>query len=123
PSLYRGRVRIGEGRGMFRLRPLEESRAFPETGVYLEEPELADCGNNPDLLRQLAALTGGRFQPSPRQVFDRTPRVVRTTWRLWPALLALALLLNLAELVLRKASGVVESLGLARPRHPDSLAA
>jgi hypothetical protein len=37
---------------------------------------------------------------------------VRYNMELWPVLLALAILLNLAELVLRKWKGVVEALHL-----------
>jgi len=123
PGVYRGRVWVGAARGMFRVRPLEESRAFPETGVYLEEPELADYGSNPELLRQLSLLTGGRFQPSPRQIFERPGRRVPITWQLWPALLTLALVLNLAELVMRKAPGVTEALLRSRRRQPETMAA
>jgi|YNPMSStandDraft_1061717.scaffolds.fasta_scaffold00398_12 uncharacterized membrane protein len=123
PGLYRGRVHVGAARGMFRVRPLEESRAFPETGVYLEEAELADYGSNPALLKQLSALTGGRFAPSPRQIFEHPGRSVPRTWRLWPALLTLALLLNLVELVMRKGPGVAESLRGSRPHQRETIAA
>jgi hypothetical protein len=43
-------------------------------------------------------------------VFDTGGRTVPSTMRLWPGLLALAILLNLAELVLRKWRGVFGSL-------------
>ena len=39
---------------------------------------------------------------------------------LWPALLALALLLNLAELILRKWKGVAEALHLTKPETADA---
>ena len=102
PALFRARVAIGVRRGLFRVRPLEESRAFPEIGLYLPEPELAEYGENPALLRQIAAHTGGRFEPALRSVFDPAGRSVPTTLRLWPGLLALALLLNFAEVLLRR---------------------
>ncbi len=114
PGLYRGRVRVGPARGMFRIRPLEESRAFPETGVYLEEAELADYGNNPRLLEQLASITGGRFQPAPAEIFRNRGRTVTVTRSLWPVLLVLALLLNLAETLLRKWPGMAETLRARR---------
>ncbi|MCS7316372.1 MAG: hypothetical protein NZ554_12945, partial [Bryobacteraceae bacterium] len=115
PGAYRGRVRLGQARGMLRVRPLEESRAFPEAGLYLEEAEFAGYGNNPRLLEQLAAITGGRFEPTPAEVFRQRGRSVTVSRPLWPLLLAAALLLNLAEILLRKWPGVVEAL-TARPR-------
>jgi hypothetical protein len=89
-----------------------DSRAFPEAGFYRQEDEMTEYGNNADLLRQIAAATGGRFNPSPRQVFDAGNRSIRATMEVWPGLLALAILLNLAELVLRKWKGVLEALHL-----------
>jgi hypothetical protein len=67
---YRGRLAIGSNQGLFRIRPLADSRAFPEVGFYRQEDEMTEYGNNQSLLRQIASATGGRFQPSPRQVFD-----------------------------------------------------
>jgi predicted alternative tryptophan synthase beta-subunit len=64
------------------------------------------------LLRQIAAATGGRYNPSPRQVFEAGSRSIRSTMDTWPGLLGLAILLNLAELVLRKWKGVLEALHL-----------
>jgi uncharacterized membrane protein len=106
---FRGRLRIGDRQGLFRIRPLEESRAFPEVGLYRQEQELNDYGSEPAVLQQLSQFTGGRFQPPPAAVFDAGGRSVPTAVRLWPGLLALAILLNLAELVLRKWWGIVES--------------
>jgi Ca-activated chloride channel homolog len=99
---YRGRVPIGGRQGLFRLRPLREVRAFPEIGFYRQEDELSDYGSDEGLLRQISQFTGGRFNPEPAQVFDPAGRSVAAVLRLWPGLLALAILLNLAELALRK---------------------
>jgi Ca-activated chloride channel family protein len=104
---FRGRLQIGSRQGLFRVRPLEESRAFPEAGLYRPEPELADYGSNEALLRQVAEFTGGRFEPDPKSVFDSGRRSIASTMQLWPGLLALALALNLAELVMRKWKGVM----------------
>ena len=73
---------------------------------------MTEYGSNVDLLRQIASATGGRYNPSARQVFDAGNRSIRATMEIWPGLLALALLLNLAELVLRKWKGVLEALHL-----------
>src|SRR4029077_18798188 len=112
---YRGRLPIGQNQGLFRVRPLAESRAFPEVGFYRQEDEMQEYGNNEQLLRQIAASTGGRFNPRPRDVFDAAGRSIRSSMELWPGLLGLALLLNLLELILRKWKGLVEALHL-RPQ-------
>jgi Ca-activated chloride channel homolog len=116
---YRARLGIGQNQGLFRIRPLEDTLAFPEVGFYRQEDEMLEYGNNEQLLRQVAQATGGRFEPSPRQVFDSGGRSTSTTMDLWPALLALAVALNLAELVKRKSKGLLESLGL-RPREAEA---
>ena len=104
---FRGRLPIGSRQGLFRARPVEESRAFPEIGMYRPEAELDDYGSNEPLLKQVAQYTGGRFQPDPHAVFEPGRRSIETTLQLWPGLLALALALSLAELVMRKWKGVM----------------
>ena len=69
-GVFRGRLQIGAKQGLFRVRPLVESRAFPEAGLYRPEAELADYGSNDGLLKQVAEFTGGRFEPSPKSMFD-----------------------------------------------------
>jgi uncharacterized membrane protein len=110
---YRGRVSIGENQGLFRVRPVADSHAFPEIGLYRQEDEMLEYGNNEALLKQIAAATGGRFNPPQGGVFDSGGRSIRTTMNLWPGLLALAVACNLAELILRKWKGVLEAF---RPR-------
>jgi Ca-activated chloride channel homolog len=104
---FRGRLPIGNREGLFRARPVEESRAFPEIGMYRPEAELEDYGSNEVLLKQVAQFTGGRFQPNPAAVFEPGPRSIETTLQLWPGLLGLAVLLGLTELVMRKWKGVI----------------
>ena len=106
---YRGRIHIGQLEGLFRVRPLEESRAFPEIGYYRQEQELLDYGSNQFLLRNISDFTGGRFNPAPKQVFDTGGRSEASTLRLWPGLLALAIVLNLTELIMRKGRAVVDA--------------
>jgi len=112
---YRGRLAIGQNQGLFRVRPVADSHAFPEVGFYRQEDEMMEYGNNEPLLREIAKATGGRFRPNARAAFDAAGRSIRTTMNLWPGLLALAVLVNLAELILRKWSGVAEALHL-RPQ-------
>ncbi len=107
-GLYQGRMPLDDRRGLFRIRPLKVSRAFPETGFYRSERELSEYGANDDLLKQLIAYTGGRLNPKPAEVFESRGRGVASSLRLWPLLIALAILLNLAELLLRKWSGLFQ---------------
>jgi uncharacterized membrane protein len=104
---YRARVHIGNVQGLFRVRPLEESRIFPEVGLYRPEEELTEYGSNPALLKSVAAATGGRFNIDPDTVFESNGRSISSTARLWPLLLTLAIILNLAELIMRKWRGIV----------------
>jgi uncharacterized membrane protein len=109
---YRGRINIGQTQGLLRVRPLADSHAFPEVGFYRQEDELLEYGNNADLLKEIAKSTGGRFNVRPRDAFESAGRSVAVTMELWPGLLALAVALNLAELVLRKWKGLLEALHL-----------
>ena len=107
--VYQGRLHIGHLNGLFRIRPVTESKSFPEVGLYRPQEELQDFGSNEWLLKQIASLTGGRFNPSPDAVFNARGRSLATVWQLWPAFLALAIALNIAELIARKWSGLRES--------------
>jgi Ca-activated chloride channel family protein len=116
PDTYRGRVKIGSLSGLFRVRPLNDSRAFPEVGLYRQESELSDFGSNQALLKSIADSTGGRFNPSVSQLLDSGGKFTDSTMRLWPGLLALAIALNLIELAMRKWKGILETLrGIRSP--------
>jgi Ca-activated chloride channel homolog len=114
PRVYQGRLHIGRISGLFRIRPVVESSAFPETGLYRQEEELRDYGSNPALLAQISRLTGGRFNPTPDAIFESDGRSLYTAWQLWPGLLALAIALTIAELVTRKWNGLRQVLLDAR---------
>jgi Mg-chelatase subunit ChlD len=118
---YRARVSIGENQGLFRVRPLVDSRAFPEIGLYRQEDEMIEYGANEQLLRQVAQSTGGRFHPPVERMFDNGGRTVPGTMELWPGLLAIAILLNLIELILRKWKGLLEGLRPAGQAAPPVL--
>ncbi len=105
-GVYQGRIHVGQRQGLYRVRPLVESQAFPEIGLYRQEDELNDWGSDEFLLRKIAEFTGGRFQPEASQIFDPGGRSVPSTVRLWPGLLAIALALNVAEVILRKWRGL-----------------
>lgn len=108
PGSYHGRLHIGNQRGLFRIRPLADSETFPEIGVYRQRDELLDYGSNSGLLRQISALTGGRFEPDPDDVFRSDGHYISAVWRLWPALLAFAIGLTIVELCLRKWRGILQ---------------
>ncbi len=103
---YRGKLTIGARQGLFRVRPLAESKAFPEVGLYRPEAELSEYGSNTGLLKQISEFTGGRFEPPAKAAFDPGARSLSSSLQLWPGLLALAILLNLAELLMRKWKGL-----------------
>jgi uncharacterized protein YegL len=105
--LYSGRLHVGGVHGLFRIRPLKDSPAFPEVGLYRQREELQDYGSNRTLLAQIANLTGGRVDPPVDSIFDARGRAVSTVWQLWPALLGLAIALNVGELVARKWGGLM----------------
>ena len=110
PGVYRGRVHVGGLTGLFRIRPLNETRDFPEVGLYRQESEMTDYGSNQALLRSISEATGGRFNPPLNKAFDPGGHFIDSTMQLWPGLLAMAILLNLVELALRKWRGVIESI-------------
>ena len=51
---YRGTIPVGQRQGLFRIRPLVESKVFPEVGFYRQEEELSDFGSNEFLLKKVA---------------------------------------------------------------------
>lgn len=101
-GVYECRAAIGDRFGLFRARSAEPVDGFPEAGLYRQNDELATYGSDPDLLRRIAAATGGLFNPTPEQTAAANPPAVRTQFDLWPWLLLLGLVLNLAEVAGRK---------------------
>jgi len=103
---FKGRLKIGAREGLFRVRPLNESRAFPEAGLYRPEAELTDYGSNVALLKQISEFTGGHFNPDPKSAFDAGRDSIASTMQLWPGLIGLAIVVNLIELIMRKWKGI-----------------
>jgi hypothetical protein len=106
PRLYHGRVHVGKTTGLIRIRPVADSGAFPETGVYRGDLESSAYGTNKRLLQRIAAQTGGDYDPPLHSVFDPDGRFVYRRLELWPGLLALAIALGIAELIARKWGGL-----------------
>jgi hypothetical protein len=101
-GVYECRAAIGDRFGLFRVRSVEPVDGFPESGLYRQNEELTTYGSDPDLLRRIAAATGGLFNPTPEQTAAANPPAVRTQFDLWPWLLLLGLILNLTEVAGRK---------------------
>jgi Ca-activated chloride channel family protein len=104
--VYSGSLHVGNLHGLFRIRPLAETGAFPEIGLDRQEQEMQDRGSDTRLLAQISSFTGGRFNPPPSSVFDSDGRSLYTRLQLWPALLGAAVLLTITELIVRKWSGL-----------------
>jgi hypothetical protein len=101
-GVYECRAAIGDRFGLFRVRSAEPVDGFPESALYRQNEELTTYGSDPNLLRRIAAATGGLFNPTPEQTAAANPPAVRTQFDLWPWLLLLGLVLNLTEVAGRK---------------------
>jgi Ca-activated chloride channel homolog len=104
-GVYRSRIAVADQTGLFRVRPAELTRFFPEVGYYRQETELVQYGSNPELLKQVSSFSGGAVNPKAADVFRGSGRQIETLLALWPFLLGLAILLNLVEVFLRKGAG------------------
>ena len=62
---------------------------------------------NEGLLKQISDMTGGRFNPSPEEVFDSGGRTIYSDCSFGRCLF-LAIGLTIAELVIRKWTGLVQ---------------
>ncbi len=119
-GVYRGRIAVGDRTGLFRVRPAEVTRYFPETGFYRQEAELVEYGNNAELLKQIASFSGGQAEPKVGEVFRGGGKQIETSLPIWPWLLGLAIVLNLIELFLRKGAMEMFRKGSAPPQTPVS---
>jgi Ca-activated chloride channel homolog len=102
PGLFRGEANLEGATGSFRVRPLQESRMFPETGFHVDELEYQLRGTNERLLKDIAQYTQGTYRPEPQAVFQDSRRGALKQIDLWPYLLGLAIAVNLGELAWRK---------------------
>ena len=83
---YRGQLLYVQRRGLVVGYP-EELRVRPA---------------NVELLRSIAKVSGGRYDPRPADVFAESGRTVRQTTRLWPYLMIVAALIFLADLAMKR---------------------
>ena len=87
--------------GLFRIAAAGET-SLPQVAYLRRNEELERFGSSPALLRAIAEASGGRFDPPVAELAGADGRAVEETLELWPWLLALAVLLNLVELLGRK---------------------
>ncbi len=115
---FRGRLQIGARDGLFRVRPLVDSRAFPEAG-------LVSSGSGAGGLRieRSAAETGRRVHRRPvpaeseRRVRGRSSASIASTIQLWPGLLALADSAEFDRAGDAQVEGCDGEVGVGRGRH------
>jgi Mg-chelatase subunit ChlD len=104
------------------------------TGLVVSySPEYGDTRDNPQLLRDLAAVSGGRVSPPPATVFEPTAQAVGTVTEIGLPLLWLALLLWPLDIAIRRVflrvgdfapalAGLRGRRGRASPARDESLA-
>ena len=85
-------------------------------------PEYGELRENAALLREVAAETGGRFDPAPAQVFDRLNQSVGTVRELGLPLTAFALLLLPLDIAVRRLFVPLGGLLLRRAPRPQPAA-
>ena len=96
PGLYR--VDVSQTR-QGQTTPVLETGGF----VVSSSPEFRQLGSNDALLKELAAMTGGRSITAPSEAFSREGMPPTSGWQpLWGYLLAFALLMLPLEIALRR---------------------
>jgi Ca-activated chloride channel homolog len=101
PDHYEARVPTDQ-RGLYRVVSADSRWTLPEAGFYRESEEMKPQEVNVPLLAEISRVTGGRMEPTLNDLLDDRGSWVRERRPLWPFLLVLALLLNFAELAVRK---------------------
>jgi Ca-activated chloride channel homolog len=117
PGHYEAHIPAEQG-GLYHIVSGNSELVLPEAGFYRESDETKPQPVNTPLLAEISRVTGGRMHPSIEQLLNTKGAMVRERQALWPYWLVLALLLNFAEVALRK--GFFERLAtwLARQSFP-----
>ena len=98
------------GSYLFKIRQTRDAGQQAETyadftrGLSISyKPEYRHLAANTELLKELAASTGGTFEPGMDEIFAVTPEeAVRVRRELWPWLLVGALVLFVADVAVRR---------------------
>jgi Ca-activated chloride channel homolog len=102
PASYIAKASIGERSGIFRVVSDPPSAEFPATAVLVHQGGEQDPSGGRKTLQQIAELTGGNFYADPESKPVWHAERVKSRMRLWPALVCLAMVLNLVELITRR---------------------
>jgi Ca-activated chloride channel homolog len=118
PFSYTAQVSIGDQSGVFRILPEPPSTEFPPTALLAQQEGEAASGR--EALQQIAEQTGGSFYtgPAPNHVWKARPSPRSVD--LWPALVGLAITLNIVELALRRKRLGLRKLLRPRPQETFS---
>jgi Ca-activated chloride channel family protein len=101
PGHYEARIPADQG-GLYHIVSGSSELVLPEAGFYRESEETKPQAVNTPLLSEISRVTGGRMHPAIEQLLNDKGAAVRERRALWPYWLILALLLNFAEVALRK---------------------
>jgi Ca-activated chloride channel family protein len=102
PASYLAKASIGERSGIFRVVSDPPSAEFPATAVLVHMQGEQDPSANRKTLQQIARLTGGSFYENLAGRPAWHAEWVRSRMHLWPALVCLAIVFNLVELIGRR---------------------
>ena len=96
PVSYMARVSVNDQSGVFRVLPAPASAEFPATALLLRQGAIRDLAAGRNALREIATLTGGSFTTDLAATPVWTAKPVQRRIDLWPALVSLAIALNIA---------------------------
>jgi hypothetical protein len=108
PGLYKMKFPLNQ-MGPYIFRVIDQSVGASRALEYSYPDEYHFYPPNTEALRKISAGTGGVFQPTISQLFDTTGESTTLPVPLWPFFAATALLLFIAELLLRRLMVTVQS--------------
>jgi len=108
PGLYKTKFPLNQT-GPYVFRVIDQSVGASRALEYSYPDEYHFYPPNTDALRKISTETGGVFQPTIFQLFDTTGESTTLPVPLWPFFAATALLLFIAELLLRRLVVTVQS--------------
>jgi hypothetical protein len=82
--------------------PAPATAEFPPTALLVNGAAIREPAADRNALREIAALTGGTFSTALAAESAWRAKPVQHRTAMWPALVSLAIALNIVELVLRR---------------------
>ncbi|HEX4999119.1 MAG TPA: VWA domain-containing protein [Terriglobia bacterium] len=102
PGLYRARIPVRSD-SAYLFRPVVDGASGPARALASSYPaEYHFYPPDLDRLRAISRETGGQFQPDPASIFDPAGDTAVTRLPLWPWISALALVLLITDILLRR---------------------